>query len=104
MSQPVDEGPGVHAPALHAHRLLGDGTSVARVANDGTVRWWCAPLFDSPPLLWSLLDARGAAANWLDVRFVDADPTPAGPVVQTVVEADGERVHRFRRPPAARLG
>ena len=49
-------------------------------------------VFDSPPLLWSLLDPRGAEARWADVRFVDADPSPAGCYTTTIVEVDGERV------------
>jgi hypothetical protein len=92
MDSAVDRRPSAHAPALHAHRLLGHGTSAALVGNDGTIRWWCAPRFDSPALLWSLLDPAGAAARWVDVRFVDADPTPAGPIVSTIVDIDGERV------------
>ncbi len=43
---------------LEDHGLIGDGSTAALVARDGTVVWLCAPRFDSPPLLCSLLDTR----------------------------------------------
>lgn len=45
---------------LEDHGLVGDGSTAALIARDGAVVWLCAPRFDSPPLLCSLLDsARG---------------------------------------------
>ena len=41
---------------LEDHGLIGDGSTAALVARDGTVVWLCAPRFDSPPILCSLLD------------------------------------------------
>lgn len=43
---------------LEDHGLIGDGSTAALVARDGTVVWLCAPRFDSPPLLCALLDTR----------------------------------------------
>ncbi|MEJ7844398.1 MAG: glycoside hydrolase family 15 protein [Acidimicrobiales bacterium] len=77
---------------LAAHRLLGDGGSAALVTDDGVVDWWCAPRFDSPPLLWSLLDPAGAASRWVGASFVAVDGRPAGPTATTVVRTEGRRV------------
>ena len=43
-------------PPLEDHGLIGDGTTAALVARDGTVSWLCVPHFDSDPLFCSLLD------------------------------------------------
>lgn len=43
---------------LEDHGLIGDGSTAALVARDATVVWLCAPRFDSPPLLCSLLDTK----------------------------------------------
>ncbi len=44
------------AHPLQHYAALGDGRSVALVAPDGVVAWWCVPNIDSDPLLDSLLD------------------------------------------------
>lgn len=41
---------------LEAYAALGDGRSVALVAPDGAVAWWCVPDIDSAPLFDTLLD------------------------------------------------
>lgn len=82
----------MNAPPIGAHRLVGDGRSLALVTQDGEVDWWCAPELDDPPLLWSLLDPEGAAARWLDARPVAAEGRPAGPVVETVLMVGGRRI------------
>jgi len=79
-------------PPIGAHRLLGDGRSSALIQPGGEVDWWCAPRLDSPPLLWSLLDQKGAAARWCDVRYVALAGGPAGPTARTVLRADGGRI------------
>ena len=43
-------------PAIAEHGLIGDLQSVALVATDGTIDWFCSPRFDSPTLFASLLD------------------------------------------------
>ncbi len=58
----------------------------------GVIDWWCAPRFDSPPLLWSLLDPAGPSAQWMGARVVDVDNTPAGPTAHTVVRLAGASV------------
>jgi alpha,alpha-trehalase len=45
-------------PPLEDLGLIGDGSTAALVARDGTVVWLCVPRFDSEPLFCSLLDAR----------------------------------------------
>ncbi|MDQ4131520.1 MAG: DUF5911 domain-containing protein, partial [Actinomycetota bacterium] len=45
-------------PPLEDLGLVGDGSTAALVARDGSVVWLCVPHFDSDPLFCSLLDAR----------------------------------------------
>ncbi len=82
----------VHAPAIEAHRLVGDGRSAALLLPDATIDWWCAPDFDSPPLLWWLLDVDGAVARWCGARMVRRDERPAGPTARTTISVRGQQV------------
>ncbi len=94
--RPSSERPAVapapHAPAIEDHRLLGGGRCAALILPDALIDWWCAPSFDSPPLLWWLLDPGGAAARWHGSRPLHRDERPAGPSARTVIEIDGRRV------------
>lgn len=81
-----------HAPPIAAHRLLGDGAATALLRPGGEVDWWCAPHMDSPPLLWSLLDADGAAARWRGARAASASGRPAGSALSSVLMTARGRV------------
>jgi hypothetical protein len=76
------------APDLGAHRLLGDGRTVAVLAPDATVRWWCAPSYDDVPLCWQLLDPDGGAAAFPDLVLFEADDAPAGATATTRLRGD----------------
>ena len=45
-------------PPIAEHGLIGDLHSVALVATDGTIDWYCPGRFDAPSLFASILDAR----------------------------------------------
>ena len=60
ISGTVQPGAPRDAFPLQNYAALGDGRSVAIVAPNGAIAWWCVPNIDSPPLFDSLLDpARG---------------------------------------------
>ena len=50
---PADER---RAFPLQDYAALGDGRSLALLAPNGVVAWWCVPNLDSPPLFDTLLD------------------------------------------------
>ncbi|MEY2404201.1 MAG: hypothetical protein QOD38_1752, partial [Acidimicrobiaceae bacterium] len=69
-----------------------DGAGAALVAPDASIPWWCAPRFDSPPLLWSLLDPTGTRAEVADAMPLDRQQAPAGRTTTTTVETPCGRV------------
>ena len=44
-------------PPIEEHGVIGDLHTVALVATDGTIDWYCCPSFDSPSVFASILDA-----------------------------------------------
>lgn len=44
---------------IEDYAALGDGRSVALVAPDGSVDWWCVPNLDSPPLFERMMHRAG---------------------------------------------
>ena len=53
---PIDANDG-YLP-IEDHGLIGDGSTAALVARNGTVNWLCVPRFDADPLFCSILDAH----------------------------------------------
>ncbi|WP_035894030.1 trehalase-like domain-containing protein, partial [Franconibacter pulveris] len=43
---------------LGDYAAIGEGRSVALIAPDGAIDWWCVPDLDSPPLFDRILDAN----------------------------------------------
>lgn len=80
------------APAIGAHRLLGDGSTTALLTPLGEIDWWCAPTFDAEPLLWSLLDLDGGRSRWRGTRVVASGDAPAGPALRTTLAIAGRRI------------
>ncbi|AWW41020.1 MULTISPECIES: glycoside hydrolase family 15 protein [Streptomyces] len=55
----TSEGPGRNRYIpIAEHGLIGDLQSVALVATDGTIDWYCCPSFDAPSVFASILDAE----------------------------------------------
>src|SRR5207302_7305775 len=41
---------------IESYGVIGDGASVALVADDGSIDWWAAPAMDSTPVFTAMLD------------------------------------------------
>jgi GH15 family glucan-1,4-alpha-glucosidase len=50
--------PDARYPPIAEHGLIGDLHTVALVATDGAIDWYCCPSFDSPSVFASLLDSE----------------------------------------------
>ncbi|ACZ40622.1 glycoside hydrolase family 15 protein [Sphaerobacter thermophilus] len=53
----VHPAPAGYLP-LADYGVIGDGRSIALVANTGAIDWWCLPRFDGDPIFARLLDTR----------------------------------------------
>jgi GH15 family glucan-1,4-alpha-glucosidase len=64
----VDVGPGVDRP-IASHGVIGDLHTVALIATDGTIDWYCPSAFDSPSVFAAILDReRGGHYRIAPVR------------------------------------
>jgi GH15 family glucan-1,4-alpha-glucosidase len=63
-------------PPIAEHGVIGDLHTVALVAVDGTIDWYCCPNFDSPSVFAALLDAdRGGFFRVAPIALVSTDAT-----------------------------
>ena len=85
--------PGSEFP-IQDYAALGDGRSVALVAPDGAVAWWCVPEMDSPPLFDSLLDPQAGGFFRIEAEgaeVVERDYRTDSNVLNTVVASNTGR-------------
>lgn len=58
---------------IEDHAIIGNGSTCALVARDGSLPWMCIPDFDEPPLFAAILDAeRGGACSIAPVHSESA--------------------------------
>ncbi len=76
---------------ISAHRVLGDGHSIALIRPDAEIDWWCVPRPDGEPVLWRLLDERGGYASWGEATMVEFDNVPAAPLHRTLLRHGEQR-------------
>ncbi|MGH3481168.1 MAG: trehalase-like domain-containing protein, partial [Nocardioidaceae bacterium] len=76
-------------PSIADHGMIGDLQSVALVATDGTIDWFCCPRFDSPSVFASILDDRRGG------RFALAPVAPARSTKQMYMPDTAILVTRF---------
>ncbi|WP_018634683.1 glycoside hydrolase family 15 protein [Parafrankia elaeagni] len=99
--------PGSDYPPIEEHGVIGDLRTVALVATDGTIDWYCPQRFDGASVFASLLDAdRGGSfrihcgeskakqlylpdSNILMTRFLT--PSAVGEVVDFMIPVDNDR-------------
>lgn len=80
---------------LRSYAALGDGDTVALVAEDGSVDWYPVPLLDSHPVFARLLDAPDGGSIRLrpvDDFRVERSYVPGTNVLRTEFVTDGGRV------------
>ncbi|MFE9558218.1 glycoside hydrolase family 15 protein [Streptomyces sp. NPDC006703] len=80
-------------PPIADHGIVGDLQTVALIAADGTVDWWCTPRFDSPSVFASLLDSdRGGYCR------LHADVSKEATVRQLYLPDTAVLITRFMAP------
>lgn len=68
--------PRMRYPPIAEHGVIGDLHTVALVATDGTIDWYCCPSFDSPSVFGALLDAdRGGFFRIAPIEIVSSQAT-----------------------------
>lgn len=81
---------------LRAYAALGDGRTVALVADDGRIDWFPLPMLDSAPAFAALLDAQGGGVCALqpegDYRLTREYRQGTNVLVTTYTTADGSAV------------
>jgi GH15 family glucan-1,4-alpha-glucosidase len=80
-----------YAP-IEDHGVIGDLHTVALVATDGTIDWYCPERFDAPSVFGSILDADKAG------RFRIAPEDDAGNVKQLYLPDTNVLITRFLTP------
>ncbi len=70
------KNPRMRYPPIAEHGVIGDLHTVALVAVDGTIDWYCCPNFDSPSVFAAILDAdRGGFFRVAPLEIVRTDAT-----------------------------
>jgi GH15 family glucan-1,4-alpha-glucosidase len=64
-----------HYPPVADHGMIGDLQTVALVASDGAIDWFCAPRFDSPSIFAALLDNERGGSFRITADHPDARVT-----------------------------
>jgi len=98
-------------PPIAEHGVIGNLHTVALIATDGTVDWYCSPRFDSPSMFASLLDAerggrfvlRPASGEWQNKQLYLPDTNVLGLVLIATAAAATRYVYVARRDGAATL-
>jgi len=81
--------PRMRYPPIAEHGVIGDLHTVALVAVDGTIDWYCCPHFDSPSVFAAILDAdKGGFFRIAPIELASGDATI---VRRTVSAAERER-------------
>jgi GH15 family glucan-1,4-alpha-glucosidase len=76
--------PRMRYPPIAEHGVIGDLHTVALVAVDGTIDWYCCPHFDSPSVFAAILDAdKGGFFRIAPIELASGDAT----VVRRAVSA-----------------
>jgi GH15 family glucan-1,4-alpha-glucosidase len=93
--RPLSKNPRLRYAPIAEHGVVGDLHTVALVAVDGTVDWYCCPNFDSPSVFAAILDAdKGGFFRIAPIEVVSTDATA---VRQRLVGAPRERASAHKQ-------
>jgi GH15 family glucan-1,4-alpha-glucosidase len=74
--RPHRANPRLRYPPIAEHGVIGDLHTVALVAVDGTIDWYCCPHFDSPSVFAAILDAdKGGFFRIAPIELASSDAT-----------------------------